>query len=328
MNNANHLQRGGLMKRRISILVLILGVFFAFTACTNKSKENISENIEEKIKIGVTIYPLKDFAEAIGGDKVEVFSIIPDGSDAHSFDPKPTDLKDLINSNLFIYNGLGMEEWIDSILKTLEGTEVKIVEATTDIEPLAASEDDHSEEHGEDHEEEGHSHGPHDPHVWLSLTDGAKEAENIKNVLVEVDSENKEYYEANYEKLVAEMNRLKDNYAEKFKNIENKNLVTGHAAFAYIARDFGLIQNSIADVYGEGELTPKDLENLINYCKENNIKVIFNESTASADASETLANAVGASIEKLYSLETQEDNLSYIEAMEHNLETIYTALSK
>ncbi|MBU5456094.1 metal ABC transporter solute-binding protein, Zn/Mn family [Caproiciproducens sp. MSJ-32] len=310
------------MRRNISILALILGVFLVFTGCSNKDKENISENINNKIKIGVTIYPLKDFAEIIGGDKVEVFSIIPDGTDAHSFDPKPTDLKNLTNSDVFIYNGLGMEEWIDSILKSLEGTDVKIVEAATGIEPLKTAKEEVAHEHEED------NHGLYDPHIWLSLIDAAKEAENIKNALVEIDSENKDYYEANYEELLLEMNALKDTYIEKFENIENKNLVTGHAAFAYIARDFGLTQNSISNVYGEGELTPKDLEKLIDYCKENKIKVIFSESTASAEASETLANAVGATIEKIYSLETKEDDLDYLQAMKYNLETIYKALLK
>ncbi|ASW44020.1 metal ABC transporter solute-binding protein, Zn/Mn family [Clostridium isatidis] len=317
------------MRRKISIFALILGVFLVFTGCNNKDKENISENINDKIKIGVTIYPLKDFAESIGGDKVEVFSIIPDGTDAHSFDPKPTDLKNLTNSNIFIYNGLGMEEWINSILTTLEGTEVKIVEASSGIKALTAVKEEDLEDHEEEeHDEEEHSHGDYDPHVWLSLTDAVKEVENIKNALIEIDAENKEYYEANYDKLISKMNALKDTYIEKFKNIENKDLVTGHAAFAYIARDFGLIQNSIADVYGEGELTPKDLEKLIDYCKENKVKVIFSETTASAEASETLANAVGAAIEKIYSLETKEDDLDYLQAMEYNLETIYTSLLK
>lgn len=320
------------MKKFLSMISLVLGVFFTFTACGDKTTK--PEDESTKVRVGVTIYPLKYFTEVIGGDKVDVFSIIPDGSDAHSFDPKPMDLKDLNNTDIFVYNGLGMEEWIDSILNTLEGTDVKKVEASNGIEALSAIEEDnhdheHEEEEDHEHEEEAdhdHNHGGSDPHVWLSLTDALVQAENIKNALVEVDQENKDYYEENYNNLVKEFTSLKDEYSEKFSTITNKNFVTGHAAFGYLCRDFGLTQSSIADVFGEGELTPKDLQALMEYSKANNVKVIFSESTASEKEAETLAKEIGAKVEKIYALETQEDNMNYIEGMRYNLETIYNSL--
>ena len=268
------------MKKKLISLGLILGILVSFAGCGAKDLE---ENNGEKLRVGVTINPLKDFAEAIGGDKVEVFSIIPDGSDAHSFDPKPKDLKDLLNTNIFIYNGLQMEEWIDSVLGTIEGQDVKVVEASQGIDTITIAEEEHNhEEEGNDHENEedhdhDHDHGGVDPHVWLSLGNAVIEAENIKNAFVEVDPENKDYYEANFEKLKSDFTSLYDEYKDKFKDVTNKNFVTGHAAFAYLCKDFGLTQNSIADVFGEGELTAKNLEALINYCKENEVKTIFSE---------------------------------------------------
>ncbi|MDZ4975936.1 ABC transporter substrate-binding protein, partial [Clostridium perfringens] len=91
------------MKKKLLAVTLILGVILSFSGCINKGNNDNGE----KLRVGVTISPLKDFTEAIGGDKVEVVSILPNGSDAHSFDPKPKDLKDLINTDMFIYNGLG-----------------------------------------------------------------------------------------------------------------------------------------------------------------------------------------------------------------------------
>lgn len=317
------------MKKKLISLGLILGILVSFAGCGTKDLE---ENNGEKLRVGVTINPLKDFAEAIGGDKVEVFSIIPDGSDAHSFDPKPKDLKDLLNTNIFIYNGLQMEEWIDSVLGTIEGQDVKVVEASQGIDTITIAEEEHNhEEEGNDHENEeandhDHDHGGVDPHVWLSLGNAIIEAENIKNAFVEVDPENKDYYEANFEKLKSDFTSLYDEYKDKFKDVTNKNFVTGHAAFAYLCKDFGLTQNSIADVFGEGELTAKNLEALINYCKENEVKTIFSESTASEKEAETLAKEVGAKVVKIYSLETKEDNKSYLEGMKYNLETIYNSL--
>lgn len=311
------------MKKKIISLGLILGILISFSGCGSK---NLEDNKGEKLRVGVTISPLKDFAEAIGGDKVDVFSIIPDGSDAHSFDPKPKDLKDLTNTNIFIYNGLGMEEWIDSVLGTIEGTDVKVVEASNGVDVINISEEDFHEDADEEHDDEDHNHGGKDPHVWLSLSDAIIEAENIKDAFVEADPENKDYYEANFENLKNDYTSLHDEYEDKFKSLSNKDFVTGHAAFGYLCRDFGLTQKSIADVFGEGELTPKNLEALINYSKENGVKTIFSESTSSEKEAETLAKEVGAKVVKVYSLETKEDNMSYLEGMKYNLETIYNSL--
>lgn len=318
------------MKKKLLSLGLILIFIFALTGCDNK-KDNKDDN--ERLRVGVTISPLKYFAEEIGKEKVDVFSIIPDGSDAHTFDPKPKDLNELIKSDIFIYNGLGMEEWIDSVLTTVDSDKVKIVEATNGINPISINEEAHEHEEGEDnheHEEESHdhehSHGGLDPHTWLSLNDAIIEAENIKNALVEVDSENKTYYEENFEELKKSLSDLKSEYEDKFKGLSNKNFVTGHAAFAYLCRDFGLNQESIADVYGEGELTAKNLQNLVNYCKEHNVEIVFSESTASEKEAETLAKEVNAKVVKIYSLETSEDNMNYLDGMKYNLETIYNSL--
>ena len=185
-------------------------------------------------------------------------------------------------------------------------------------------EDEHANETAEEHA--GHDHGTQDPHIWLSLKEATKQAENIKNALVLKDEANKDYYEENFQKLKKDFNDTYEEYAEKFKNISNKNFVTGHAAFAYLCRDFGLTQNSIADIYGEGELTPKNLENLVKYCKENSVKTIFSESASSSSQSETLGKNAGAKVEKIYSLETKEDNMSYLEATRYNYEKIYEAL--
>lgn len=354
------------MKKRISILSLIITLVFAFTACAKPEVKNT----DGKLSVGVTIYPLQYFAERIGGDKVNVFSIIPDGSDAHTFDPKPKDLTNLTNTDMFIYNGLGMEEWIDSVLTVIDETKVKVLEASTGINPLSATGEDHSDHENESAEEnasnshenesveehaahsnenetvqehdasetaEGgttneedndHNHGEFDPHVWLSLDLAIAQAENIKNVLIELDAENKVYYEENFESLSKDIISIKDEFKEKFTSLENKEFVTGHAAFAYLCKEFGLTQTSISDVFGEGELTAQHLKDLIDYSKDNNVEVIFSESTASAKESETLAKEAGATVEKVYSLETKEDDLNYLDAMRYNLDKIYESLNK
>lgn len=322
-------------KKLIATAMIVLGLITTIGCST---KENNNET--GKLRVGVTISPLKEFTEIIGGDKVEVFSIIPQNSDPHDFDPKPKDLASLNNSDIFVYNGLNMESWIDPILKQLENKDIEIVNSSNGVDIIEISQDEHAGETAEEHakpeedehenetaeEHDGHDHGTQDPHIWLSLKQATKQAENIKDALILKDEANKDYYEENFQKLKKDFNDTYEEYAKKFENISNKNFVTGHAAFAYLCRDFGLTQNSIADIYGEGELTPKNLESLVNYCKENNIKTIFSESASSSSQSETLGKNAGAKVEKIYSLETKEDKLSYLEATRYNYEKIYEAL--
>ena len=115
-------------------------------------------------------------------------------------------------------------------------------------------------------------------------------------------------------------------YDNKFKTVSRKDFVTGHAAFAYLARDFGLKQNSVEDVFAEGEPSAKKLKELTDYCKAEKINTIFVEDMVSPKVSETLAKEVGAKAVKIYTLESKEDGKTYIQSMQSNLEKIYASL--
>ena len=97
------------------------------------------------------------------------------------------------------------------------------------------------------------------------------EVKNIKDALVKVDPTNKDYYEKNYNDYVAKLDAMIQKYEGQFAKAPHKNFVTGHAAFAYLCRDFGLEQNSVEDVFAEGEPNAAQLAKLIEYCKENKI---------------------------------------------------------
>lgn len=309
------------MKKKLIITAMVVLGLFTTVGCSTKK----NNNEEGKLRVGVTINPLKEFAEIIGGDKVEVFSIIPNGSDPHNFDPKPKDMQSLTGSDIFIYNGLNMEDWIDSILSTIEGKDIEIVNSSKGVDIIEVSNEEHESESAEEHAD--HDHGLQDPHTWLSLKEATKQAENIKDALVLKDEKNKDYYEANFQKLKKDFNDIYEEYAEKFKSVTNKEFVTGHEAFAYLCRDFGLTQRSIVGIYGsEGEIPPGDFKKILDYCKENNVKTIFSESASSSSQAESLASNAGAKVQKIYSLESKEDNMSYLEGTKYNYEKIYEAL--
>ena len=317
------------MKKKIFLGVLLGLIGSMIIGCGESNDKNAVKNEETKPSITVSIFPLKEFAEEIAGDKVDINCLVPNNMEPHDYEPKTKDFEKLINSDAFIYNGLGLEEWVEKVNEVIKNEDVLIVDSSKNVDSITIEDENHEEEHNHDNEEEhDHEHGAIDPHSWLSLKEAQVQSEAIKDTLIEIDPENKAYYEQNYNEFKQKLDDLYNKYNEKFQTLQNKNFITGHAAFGYLCRDFGLEQKSVENVFGEGEPTPKQLENLVNFCKENNITAIFSESLASPKVSETLAAEVGAKVIPIYTLESQEDNKSYLEAMEYNLNQIYNCLEK
>lgn len=296
------------MKKKFLSGCLAILTSIMLIGCSGENK-SVDTETKSKLEVTVSIYPLKEFTEKIAGDKVNVTCLVPDNMEPHDYEPKTKDFEKLMKSDLFIYNGLGMESWIDQINKTLDGSDVDMLNVS---EGVSVRKEENTD----------------DPHIWLSLKNAEKESENIKNELVKLDSDNKEYYEANYNNFKEELEILYNEYKPKFQSLNKKDFITGHAAFGYLCDEFGLQQKSVENLFGEGEPTPKQLEELVVFCKDNNIKTVFSESMASQKVSETLANEVGAKVKPILTLEAKEDDKDYIEAMRYNLEEIYNCLKE
>lgn len=296
------------MKKRIFISITMLIMPLLFLGCFGKDLDS-KEKSNNKLKVTVSIQPLKEFAEIIGGDKIDVTSLVPNGGEPHDFEPKTKDLVELNRSQVFIYNGLGMEEWIDKVLESIDNKDLEIINSSNGVNKLMTD-------------------GKVDPHIWLSLQEAKIQTLNIKNGFIKVDPKNKDYYEKNYENFKNQLDDTYNQYKNKFSVLKNKEFIAGHSAFGYLCRDFGLNQKSVENLFGEGEITPQNLKELVDYCKNNNIRTIFMPHLASPKVSETLANEVGAKVETIYSLESKEDDLSYIDAMKINLDKILKSLNQ
>lgn len=328
------------MSRKWTTMLVCLIIAVSFSACSSNNKQegkpdessapvNSTEQVSEpansteqtntpeesKIKVSVTFNAMKEFVLAVGKDKVEISTIIPDGTEPHDFEPKAQDLVNLSTANVFVYSGLGMEAWVDEAIKAADNTTLIAVEASKGAEVIENTDPEEVEEHGQ-----------YDPHIWLSLKGAELEVKNIKDALVQADPSNKDYYETNYNDFISQLETLFNEYNGKFQSVEKKSFVTGHAAFGYLCRDFGLEQNSVEDTFAEGEPSAQQLTELVEYCKENKVTTIFAEEMASPDVSQTLANEVGAKVETIYTVESNEDDLTYLDRIKDNLAEIYDSL--
>lgn len=284
-------------------------------AAASASASDGTEALESRLKVSVTFNAIKEFTEAVGKDKVEISTIIPDGTEPHDFEPKAQDLVGLSTADVFIYSGFGMEAWADKAVQSAKNSKLVSVEASKGAEPIRNTDPGKSGEHSQ-----------YDPHIWLSLKGAETETKNIKDGLVKADPANKEYYEKNCGEFVFQLEKLYAEYDKKFRSMPKKSFVTGHSAFGYLCRDFGLKQNSVEDVFAEGEPSAKQLTELVTYCKEHKVTTIFAEEMASPDVSNTLAREVGANVETVYTMESGEDGKTYLERAESNLSKIYASL--
>jgi len=298
--------------------------FIAFTLCFLMA----SMFAEKKLSIAVTFDAMEELTKAVVKDLADVSLIIPEGMEPHEAEPTPQNLIFLSNADVLIYNGFGMEFYLAKVLKATNNKNLVLVEATKGIKPIMI-EEDHDEDHEEEEEHESHHHHHHgniDPHAWLSLQSARVMVKNIGISLSKLDKKNAKEYNKNANLYIKQLDKLYSEYAKKIKNLKNKNLVASHAAFAYLCRDFGLMQNSITDVFAEGEPNAKQLVALVEYCKKHNVKTIFSEEVANQALAQTLSSEVGGKVVKIYTIETKEDDMSYLKRMEENLKRIYENL--
>lgn len=304
------------MIKKIAAALLGACTVLAFSACGRSADGEPAQSAtaNQKVKISVTFNAMAEFAKVIGKDKADVSTIIPNGTEPHDFEPKAKDLAGLSSARIFVYNGLGMESWAEKAVPASGNKNLITVEASKGTEPIRSADDGES--------------GEYDPHIWLSPKSAEIEVKNICGALVQADPANAEYYRKNCDSYVAQLESLSTEYGAKFKAAKNKSFVTGHAAFAYLCRDFGLQQNSVEDVFAEGEPSARRLTELIDYCRANHVKTVFYEDMLSPEISKMLAREAGANLRKIYSMESAEDDKSYLERMKENLQAINDSLQE
>ena len=281
-----------------------------------------------KLRVVTSFYAMEDFTKKVGGDNVEVTNLVPAGTEPHEWEPSATDMTTIQNADLLIYNGAGMEHWVDDTLTSLGDKAPKSVKASEGITLRAGDHDHADEDEADEHAEESET----DPHVWLNPENAKAELANIKDALVQADPDHKADYEANYEKYAAEFDQLDKDFKDKLSAVPNKTIVVSHEAFGYLADAYGLTQVPITGMDAEGEPDAQTMASIIEQVKAQNIKVIFSEDLVSPKVAQQIADATGATCEVLNPIEGLTDEElaqgeDYVSVMRANLDELVKALS-
>ncbi|MWJ32931.1 zinc ABC transporter substrate-binding protein [Saccharibacillus sp. WB 17] len=315
----------------------------AGTAPANGSAENGGTSGQaaapaDKLKVEASFYPMYEFARQVGGDLADVELLVPAGTEPHDWEPTPKDIARISEADLLVYNGAGMESWVDQVLNATSGDAPAVVEASAGIDIMEGSEDEHDHEHGHEHDaaaEEGHDHdhGGLDPHVWLSPRLAIEEVRGIEAAFAKADPGNADRFKSNADAYVAKLEALDKEFASGFADTKRKDFVTQHAAFGYLARDYGLTQVPIAGLSPDQEPSAQEMAEIVEFAKANDVKTIFFETLVSSKVAATIATEIGARTAVLNPLEglTEEETAAgadYLSVMRTNLQQLQSALNE
>jgi len=302
-------------------IVVAIMIGMSFFSSTPKMK---MEKGEPKSVVSVSTFSLYEIGNAVAGERLEIHSIIPLGTDAHMFSPNPKQVADIDNSALFIYNGAGFESWAEQLKNSLS-KKTDIIDMSQYVHLIEGT------AHHEEENSDEHDHGTVDPHYWLDI-------DNMINMTQVVDSEfskrfpqDEALFHANAQAYIEKLQNLKREYAEGLKECKSRVLVSNHDAFGYLAHANNLQDVSVIGLSSDEQPSAKNIADIIAIVKEHQVKTIFFEEFINDNIAQTIAKEAGVNAKALQPLENiSEDELkshqTYLSIMQDNLAKLREAL--
>jgi zinc transport system substrate-binding protein len=302
----------------VLIIIIAAAAVAATIYLTNQPAP--SGDDETKLNIIATFYPLYDFAQNVGGDKVRVSILVPEALDVHDFEPTPSAIDALSKADVFIYNGAGLEHWVEDIVDAAGNPDLIQVDTSQGINLISVSSEFQSDEGG-----------TIDPHIWLDPLRAKQQVNNILEGLIEADPANSEYYTQNAQAYQAKLDELHQEAVDATTNTATRYFVTFHESFAYFADRYNLTQIPILGPFEE-EPSPSDIQNVINAIQQYKLLYVGYESLEDPAISQSISSQTNATLIEMNPLEglTAEEKAAgddYISIMQRNINNIHLALN-
>lgn len=316
-----------LLKRLVGLLAVLLLTLGQLSTVAAQSKKEVM----------TTFYPVYYLAQRIGGDAVEVSMLLEGNQSAHDYEVSAKDAARTQAADLFIYQDDEMEYFVSSLLTLIDKEAVQVLESTESIDLLTGDLHDHEEEdndgdHEHEEDEHDHSHDNHgaghthesDPHTWLDPLTYAKQAENVKNALIELDPANQAVFEENAAQLIDDLTQLNEEFKSKLSTLENRRIVVQHAAFGYLAHAYDLQQVAIAGISTTQEPSAQELATMQDFIVKEQVKVVFVEPSLDSAIAKAVTSGNEVELRALRTLEfvsTDEkaQGVDYFSIMRDNL---------
>jgi zinc/manganese transport system substrate-binding protein len=301
------------MRTRRSVLTASLAAVFAVSLHASPVFAQ-----EKKIPVIATFSILGDLVKNVGGDRIEVATLVGPNGDAHVYAPTPADAKKVAAAKAVFVNGLGFEGWMTRLVKA-SGTKAPSVTASKGVKSRKM-------------EEEGHGLVT-DPHAWQSIANTKIYIANIRDGLVAVDPAGKDVYEANASAYLAKLDALEAEVKDVIGKIptDRRRIITSHDAFGYFGAAYGMEFIAPEGVSTESAASAKDVAKIIAQIKKQKIPAVFMENITDPRMMEQIAKESGAKIGGSLFSDALSDEKgpapSYIDMMRNNIRQLSTALT-
>lgn len=316
------------MKKKFSLLIIAVLSIIALAACGNsdeKEKTESGEGNDDKLKVVTSFTIIEDMAKEIGGDLVEVYNLVPTGTDPHEYEPLPDDTKAATDADVLLYNGLNLEGgehgWFSKMMDSVNQDWDVAFELAEDVEPMYITSED-----GKDEEI--------NPHAFLDPVVGIEMAEKTRDALIEVDPDNEAAYEENAEAYLEQLIDLDEQYKTRIDEIpeENRILVTSERAYQYLANRYGLEEGYIWAIDTEENGSPEQIKSLLSFLEETPPPVLFVETNVDTRPMETISKESGIEIfGEIFSDEIGdpgEEGDTYVKYLQFNIDAIHDGLKE
>ena len=302
----------------VAVIAMISGVYFFLNSRDNHSADLTAG---DKLQVVTTNSILEDMVRNVGGDRIELYSIVKRGTDPHEYEPQPSDVSAATEANVIFHNGLNLETggngWFNKLVETSHKKfNEDVFSASSEVTPEHLTTNANEE----------------DPHAWLDLANGVKYVQVITKVLKEKDKKNANYYQANADKYIAKLEKLHHQAQSKYLEIPEKQrlLVTSEGAFKYFGKAYHVTPAYIWEINTESQGTPEQMQRVLGKIRKSDVKNLFVESSVSPKSMEKVSKESGLEIySKLFTdslAKEGSDGDTYYSMMKWNIDHIYDGL--
>ena len=273
-----------------------------------------------KIKVIASFYPIFEFVKKVGGDRVEVSSLIPVGIEPHDYEPTIQQVQNAETADMLVFNGAGFEgQWLKSINTKFAVDTSKGLNLTGSTYGHAGGDDEHGRK-------------LLDPHIWLDPLLAKQQVEKIRDGLIRVDPANAAFYNENAKRFIAELDNLDKKIRLELSNCEKKDFITFHRAFGYFANRYGLTEHEIHPNSPEGEILPQRIEQIISLARDMGLDTIYSEELVDPRLANVIAQEIPNGkvlvLSPIEGINKEEQNagIGYIDKMNENIENLKIGL--
>lgn len=291
----------------------------------------VSAATAEGLKVIASFSIIGDFARNVGGDRIELTTLVGPNGDAHVYEPKPADAAAMSDAQVVLVNGLNFEGFLQRLVEA-SGSKADVVELAKGVEPISMKQEHAHDQAGEAEESHDHQRGDIDPHAFQSIGNAKIYVQNIADAFCAADAAGCEAYKANAAAYMEKLETAEAEVKEAIASIpqDKRVIITSHDAFGYFEHAYGLTFLAPEGISTEAEASAADVAALIRQVKEDKASAIFVENITNPRLIEQIASETGLKVGgTLYSdaLSDPDGGAStYIDLMRHNVSTIKAAI--